>query len=475
MSSDSTVVYLPAVKTNITDENGQAMIMATSTDKAGWASIGAFSHMTMTVNLTDSYMVTSTNWGTISGQVSDSTGVGVGNAVVKLWNYNYNAITHAWDLTNMVWSPENPQLTVNRPEVAPLGTYTYYRVPAGHYLVTAEKNGNGFFALVDVVNGSETTNIVIQGPLPNYGQDQGTISGALLDTNGNPLYGVTLSLYDGVTLIDTAVTSDGTNEYESKYVFSNLPKSLNYEIRNGAQVVLYTSVTNGSATADIVNDYHPQATYVTGIVTDKNKNAIAGATVKIFDASYNLLDTITTGDGVTSTRGRYITNRPLDKNLGVPALAIASVVDASANIHEYYANIESAPDGTTTCNIAIPDFVYFPPIQSTISMMFKSVLVPENKKVQVWIARNYNTASTCSVSYTTADGDAYAGVDYYATSGMVTFNSGEVGKVIWVKLIDDSVQDPGEFFFLNLTTTTSAGLGSVRVTRCDIKDNDFLV
>jgi PGF-CTERM protein len=66
----------------------------------------------------------------------------------------------------MVISYENPQQTVSRPEVAAIGTYTYYRIPSGIYNVTAEKtdasgNNHIWFAIVNLTVGTATNNVAI--------------------------------------------------------------------------------------------------------------------------------------------------------------------------------------------------------------------------------------------------------------------------------------------------------------------------
>ena len=56
----------------------------------------------------------------------------------------------------------------------------------------------------------------------------------------------------------------------------------------------------------------------------------------------------------------------------------------------------------------------------------------------VTLIRTNGSAGSVSVSYATSDGSAVAGVDYVASSGMVTFGDGETSKNILVPVIDDA-------------------------------------
>lgn len=63
---------------------------------------------------------------------------------------------------------------------------------------------------------------------------------------------------------------------------------------------------------------------------------------------------------------------------------------------------------------------------------------------------------TVSVDYATSNGTATAGTDYQSTTGTLTFAPGETTKSINVPLINDTVDEPSESFFLNLTNATNA-------------------
>jgi uncharacterized protein (TIGR03437 family) len=68
------------------------------------------------------------------------------------------------------------------------------------------------------------------------------------------------------------------------------------------------------------------------------------------------------------------------------------------------------------------------------------------------------SGQTVTVNYATADGTAYAGSDYGATSGTVTFNPGDLTKQIPIIINGDATFEPNETFFVNLTAPVNATL-----------------
>ena len=67
-------------------------------------------------------------------------------------------------------------------------------------------------------------------------------------------------------------------------------------------------------------------------------------------------------------------------------------------------------------------------------------------------------AHTVSVDYATVDGTAVAGADYTATSGTLTFASGETAKTVTVPILDDAIDEGKEKFTLRLSNPQGAFL-----------------
>jgi len=72
------------------------------------------------------------------------------------------------------------------------------------------------------------------------------------------------------------------------------------------------------------------------------------------------------------------------------------------------------------------------------------------------------SAQTVTVNFTTANGSAIAGDDYYATSGTLTFNPGQTSLTITVTVIGDPMPDPSEMFYVILSNATNASLANAQ-------------
>jgi hypothetical protein len=78
------------------------------------------------------------------------------------------------------------------------------------------------------------------------------------------------------------------------------------------------------------------------------------------------------------------------------------------------------------------------------------------------------SSSTVTVKYDTADSTATAGSDYQSASGTLTFAPGQTSKTITVTVNGDTVVEPDETFFVNLsnptnaTLTDSQGVGTIK-------------
>ncbi|MBA4187849.1 MAG: endoglucanase [Planctomycetaceae bacterium] len=78
------------------------------------------------------------------------------------------------------------------------------------------------------------------------------------------------------------------------------------------------------------------------------------------------------------------------------------------------------------------------------------------------------SSTTVTVNFATANGTATAGTDYVATSGTVTFMPGQTTASVTVTINADSMSEPDELFYLQLseplggTLGTSRGTGTIR-------------
>lgn len=81
------------------------------------------------------------------------------------------------------------------------------------------------------------------------------------------------------------------------------------------------------------------------------------------------------------------------------------------------------------------------------------------------------STQTITVGYATSDNTATAGSDYVATSGTLTFNPGETIKTFGVGIKGDTLVEPNETFFVNLSGATNASIADAQGI-CTIVDDD---
>jgi hypothetical protein len=82
---------------------------------------------------------------------------------------------------------------------------------------------------------------------------------------------------------------------------------------------------------------------------------------------------------------------------------------------------------------------------------FSESTSPHNFTVTLSMA----STQTVTVDYSTANGTATAGADYTATSGTLTFLAGETTKTINVPIINDTLNEPDETYFVNLSNVSN--------------------
>jgi hypothetical protein len=94
------------------------------------------------------------------------------------------------------------------------------------------------------------------------------------------------------------------------------------------------------------------------------------------------------------------------------------------------------------------------------------------KTVNVAVTLNTAAPGPVNVNFATKDGTAFAGSDYNAASGTVTFPAGFTTKFITLAVKGDTVKEPTESFTVNLSTPTGGfaigtGTGTVTITNDD--------
>ena len=95
------------------------------------------------------------------------------------------------------------------------------------------------------------------------------------------------------------------------------------------------------------------------------------------------------------------------------------------------------------------------------------------RRLIVTVTRTGGTASGVGVTYATNDGTATAGLDYTATSGILTFATNQTSKTFIIPVTNDTAVEGNETINLTLTNPTGgAALGAQNTAVVTVSDND---
>ncbi len=81
------------------------------------------------------------------------------------------------------------------------------------------------------------------------------------------------------------------------------------------------------------------------------------------------------------------------------------------------------------------------------------------------------SGQTVTVECTTANGTAIADSDYNSNFGLLTFDPGETSKTITVKIVGDTIEEPNETYFVNISNAVNAFIFDSQGTGTIIDDD----
>jgi hypothetical protein len=99
-----------------------------------------------------------------------------------------------------------------------------------------------------------------------------------------------------------------------------------------------------------------------------------------------------------------------------------------------------------------------PPPPPPPSFAISDVEAEEGNSLVFTVTKTGTTALSHTISYATEDQAAIAGSDYTATSGTLTFASGETSKTITVSTIEDGTIEPHESMYVVISQATNGAL-----------------
>lgn len=141
----------------------------------------------------------------------------------------------------------------------------------------------------------------------------------------------------------------------------------------------------------------------------------------------------------------------------------------AAGSHEFRWEYAKDSSGSAGSDAAWIDRVALP-LASTLQVTTASLKVKESAgQAVITVTRSGGTGNAVSVNYAAAAGTASPGADYAATSGTLTWATGESSaKTIIVPIIADATAEPTEWFNVTLSNPTGGAVLGASTTKVNI-------
>ena len=142
------------------------------------------------------------------------------------------------------------------------------------------------------------------------------------------------------------------------------------------------------------------------------------------------------------------------------------------------------PDGTTASAYTSTGSALQITVEGTtnpevlISISSPTVTEGTDATADFVVTLSRSSSGTVTVDYATSELTALEGVDYTATHGTLTFKPGQTSKTVSVPIIDDTINDPGEIFWVVLTAAKGAtidggGVGIGTILNTEVLTGSF--
>ncbi|MDT5123532.1 MAG: hypothetical protein QOC96_3014, partial [Acidobacteriota bacterium] len=257
---------------------------------------------------------------------------------------------------------------------------------------------------------------------------------------------------NGVTVSNISVNSAGVVTADVVASCSATPASFILKVTDSGGLSNTTSlpVTVNANTAPTLTYNTPQTVDFGGSLT------VTPATGPSDNGSINSI--------VVQSQGTYTGTISVNNSTGVVSISNA----APAGTHTITIR---ATDNCGTTTDATFNLVVNP--QPTLSINDVSLNEGNSGTTNFTFTVTLSASSnlTVTVNYATANGTATAPSDYQSTSNTLTFNPGETQKTITVLVNGDTVTEPDETFFVNLSSPTNASLSRAQGTGTIVNDD----
>jgi serralysin len=222
---------------------------------------------------------------------------------------------------------------------------------------------------------------------------------------------------------------------------------------------------------------------VNDVTITEDKNAIF--TVSLTEASSSLITVnYQTANNTAITGSDYISNsETLTFNPGETSKTITvqilddNLTEPTENFSLNLSNVTGnavITDSQGIATIQDNDVYIAPPSSISINdiSLTEGNRSNRTKNFNFTVKLDQASSQTITVNYATVDGTAtIANNDYIATSGKLTFNPGEISKIVTVKVKQDTISEANETFFVNLSNATNATISDAQGIGTIINDD----
>jgi len=311
----------------------------------------------------------------------------------------------------------------------------------------------------------------------------------------NATFTVTLTATSAQTVTVDFATADGTATAPADYQSNNgtltfapgdttktITVLVNGDTLDEANETFFVNLTN-PANASIVdaqglgtitdNDPAPSISINDVSMAEGDSGTTAlNFTVSLSTASGQVVTVnyATADDTATAPSDYQSASGTVTFNAGETAKPVTVLVNGDTDFEQnetFFVNLSGATNASISDNQGIGTIANDDPVPVTPTFFINDAAISEGDSGTV----NLNFTVTLSpassqqttVDFATANGTASSSSDYQSTSGTLTFGIGETTKPVTVVLNGDTLVEPDETFFVNLTNATSgAGIGDAQ-------------
>ncbi|MGN6186558.1 MAG: Calx-beta domain-containing protein, partial [Thermoanaerobaculia bacterium] len=328
-----------------------------------------------------------------------------------------------------------------------------------------ETNGNTNFVFDVTLSNASSQTITV-----NFATaDNGATAGSDYTMTSNTL---TFNAGEVAKQITVVVTGDATDEPNEQF-FVNLSGPSN------------ATLADAQGIGTIINDDSPTPTFSIDSISQNEGNAGTTAfnftvTLSPVSASATSVNVATSNGTALILDGDYISNSTtLNFPANSPSQQFTVFVNGDTKFepNETFTATLTSPSAGTQLGLASGTAtITNDDAQPSLSINDVSQNEGNAGTTNFPFTVSLSNASfqTITVDYATANGSATADSDYTATSGTITFNSGETSKPLPVSVNGDGTIEGNETFVINLTNPTNASLLDAQGTGTIVEDDSAM-